>query len=94
MGTLRKLWKKLRKWFDRKGRTLLDEAKDLVLATFDDMHIDISELFDADKRKVIAQELKARVRAVRDDLTEWIIEWAMESLWDEVRDGFSEGGTK
>ena len=33
-------------------------------------------------------ELRAKLREVRDDLADWIIEWALETLWDEVRDGF------
>ena len=94
MGTLRKFWRKIRRWFDRKGRRLLEEVKDLIRKVFEDMHIHINDLFDDGKRKVIAAELKARVRDIRDDLTEWIIEWAMEILWDEVREGFSSRRTK
>jgi hypothetical protein len=46
-------------------------------------------LFDEAKREDIADELRAKVRELRDDLTDWIVEWALESLWDEVRKGFS-----
>ena len=89
MGTLRKLWRKLRIWFDRKGRSLLEEAKEIIKKVFGDMHIPFVDLFDEEKRRLIADELKARVRAIRDDLTEWIIDLALESLWDEVQEGFT-----
>jgi len=89
MGTLRKLWRKLTKWFDRKGRAHLEEVKEIIRNIFDDMNISITDLFDAAKRKAVAAEIKSRLRATRDDLTEWIIDLALESLWDEVRKGFS-----
>jgi len=89
MGTIRKLWRKLTKWFDRKGQAHLEEVKDIIRKIFDDMNISIADLFDADSRKAIAGEIKTRLRAIRDDLTEWIVDLALESLWDEVRKGFS-----
>ena len=84
----------MRRWFDRKGWALMDEVKDLVRKAFEDMHVDITELFDERKRRVIADELKARVHALRDDLADWLIDWAMELLWDEVGRGFIEGRSK
>jgi ArsR family metal-binding transcriptional regulator len=89
MGTIKKLWRKLTRWFDRKGRAHLEEVKDIIRDIFDDMDINITDLFDPDERKAIADDIKARLRAIRDDLTEWIIDLALESLWDEVRKGFS-----
>lgn len=94
MGTLRKWWRKLRRWFDRKGSALLEEVKGLIKEAFEDMQVDITELFDERKRRVIAEELKARVHALRDDLADWLIDWAMELLWDEVTKGFIEGRSK
>ena len=89
MGTLRKWWRKLRRWFDRKARERLEEVKQIIRDVFGDMRINIRDLFDEAKREDIADELRAKVRELRDDLTDWIVEWALESLWDEVRKGFS-----
>jgi len=89
MGTLRKWWRKLRRWFDRKARERLEEVKQIIRDVFGDMRINIRDLFDEAKREEIADELRAKVRDLRDDLTDWIVEWALESLWDEVREGFS-----
>ena len=89
MGTLRKWWRKLRRWFDRKARERLEEVKQIIRDVFGDMRINIRDLFDEAKREDIADELRAKVREFRDDLTDWIVEWALESLWDEVRKGFS-----
>ena len=89
MGTLRKWWRKLRRWFDRKARERLEEVKQIIRDVFGDMRINIRDLFDEAKREEIADELRAKVRELRDDLTDWIVEWALESLWDEVRKGFS-----
>ena len=89
MGTLRKWWRKLRRWFDRKARERLEEVKQIIRDVFGDMRINIRDLFDEAKREEIADELRAKVRELRDDLTDWIVEWALESLWDEVREGFS-----
>ena len=91
MGTLRKIRRKMRKWFDRKGQALLDEAKELIKESFVDMDIDINDLFDDEKRKEIVAELKARVLELKGDLTEWVVDWAMEILWDEVRNDFLDG---
>ena len=88
MGTLRKMWRKMRRWFDRKGRSQLKEVKNLVKKAFMDMTIDVSDLFDQDARELIADEIKKRVKKLRSDITDWLIEWAMETLWEEVRDGF------
>ena len=89
MGTLRKWWRKLRRWFDRKARERLEEVKQIIRDVFGDMRINIRDLFDEAKREEIADELRAKVSELRDDLTDWIVEWALESLWDEVREGFS-----
>ena len=88
------MWRKLRRWFDRKGRKLLEEVKDLIRKAFEDMHVDITELLDERKRRLIAEELKARVHALRGDLADWLIEWALELLWDEVTRGLIEGRSK
>lgn len=88
MGTIRKMWRKLRRWFNRKARERLDEAKQIIRDVFSDMRVSIHDLFDEDRRDEIADELRARLREVRDDLADWIIEWALETLWDEVREGF------
>ena len=89
MGTLRKWWRKLRRWFDRKARERLEEVKQIIRDVFGDMRINIRDLFDEAKREKIADELRAKLRELRDDLTDGIVEWALESLWDEVREGFS-----
>ncbi len=88
MGTIRKMWRKLRRWFDRKARERLVEAKWIIRDVFSDMRISIQDLFDEDRRDEIADELRAKLREVRDDLADWIIEWALETLWNEVREGF------
>lgn len=91
MGTIRKLWRKLRKWFDKRGKKLVKEAKEIIKDAFADMKIPVSDLFDDSKRDAIAEELIARIKALKGDLKDWVIETALESLWEEVNSGFIAG---
>jgi hypothetical protein len=94
MGTIRKYWRKLRRWFEGKGRDRLEEAKRIIRDVLSGMRIRITDLFDDEKRMEIADELRRRLDALRHDLTEWIIDLALDALWDEVREGFSRRRTQ
>ncbi len=91
MGTLRKLWRKMCQWFDKKGRTLVDEAKELIKDVFADMDIPFADLFDETKLREIETDIRARLRELRDDFTDWVVDLAIESLLDELKKRFTGG---